>query len=64
MNMGYADMLINALANITVIGVVVGLFMVATWFYKKATWICKKVATWIYKKARAGEKDKPGAAHV
>lgn len=64
MNMGYADMLINALANITVIGVAVGLFMVATWVCKKTTWICKKVATWIYKKARAGEKDKPGAAHV
>ena len=49
MNMGYADMWINALANVALIGVAVGLF-------RGATWICRK--------ARAGEKDKPGAAHV
>ena len=60
MNMGYADMLINALANVALIGVVVlanvALTGVVAGLFKVATWICRK--------ARAGEKDKPGAAQV
>lgn len=55
MNMGYADMWINALANVALIGVAVlanvALTGVVAGLFKAATWICRKT--------RRREKEKP-----